>query len=132
MPFEWDETKRQANLKEHGIDFTDAGLVFSGLTFTYEGDRLAYQEQRFIALGLLKGVPVSICHTEQDGIIRPISFRRATTHETTILLEKIGNQLPSSSPDEGRRHRAKRRPSRGTPKAHRKGHSSKRPKGRPT
>ena len=27
MKYEWDETKRQANLEKHGLDFLRAGLV---------------------------------------------------------------------------------------------------------
>jgi uncharacterized DUF497 family protein len=29
--FLWDEAKRRANLREHGIDFMDAKRIFSGL-----------------------------------------------------------------------------------------------------
>ena len=29
MIFEWGENKNQANIKKHGINFTDAGYVFS-------------------------------------------------------------------------------------------------------
>jgi uncharacterized protein len=64
MRFTWSERKRALNLKEHGLDFTDAPRVFEGLTFSYEDDRFAYGEQRFITLGLLAGVPVSIAHTD--------------------------------------------------------------------
>ena len=70
MRFTWSERKRAINLKEHGLDFIDAPRVFEGLTFSYEDDRLAYGEQRFITLGLLAGVPVSIAHTESDDEIR--------------------------------------------------------------
>lgn len=39
MRFTWSERKRAINLKEHGLDFTDAPRVFEGLTFSYEDDR---------------------------------------------------------------------------------------------
>jgi len=64
MQFNWTETKRVRNLKEHGLDFLDAPRVFEGLTFTFEDDRFSYREQRFVTLGLLSGVPVSIVHTD--------------------------------------------------------------------
>jgi uncharacterized DUF497 family protein len=35
MQYEWDEDKRKANLKSHGLDFVDAARVFSGPTFTF-------------------------------------------------------------------------------------------------
>ena len=89
MEFTWSETKRAANLKEHGLDFVDAPRVFEGLTFTFEDDRFSYGEQRFITLGLLAGFPVSIVHTESDHEIRLLSFRKATNRETDIFFSKI-------------------------------------------
>jgi uncharacterized DUF497 family protein len=132
MQYEWDEDKRNANLKFHALDFVDAPMVFSGPTFTFEDDRFTYQEQRFVSLGLLKGIPVAIVHTESPIAIRLISFRRATTHETAILLEKISDQLPAPSVDEGQGHSAKRRTPGSRPKAHRPRHRAKRPKDRST
>jgi len=46
MLFEWDEAKRAANLRKHGIDFRDAGLVFAGATVTREDRHHSYGEQR--------------------------------------------------------------------------------------
>lgn len=59
MRFSWDERKRRRNLKEHGLDFVDVPRVFEGPTFTFEDDRFAYDEQRLVTLGLLKGVVVA-------------------------------------------------------------------------
>jgi uncharacterized DUF497 family protein len=58
-------------------------------TFTYEDDRFRYEEQRFVTLGLFKGIPVSIVHTETKDRIHIISFRKATRRETAILFENI-------------------------------------------
>ena len=91
MEFTWSERKRSLNIKQHGIDFVDAPAVFSGLTFTYEDDRFSYKEQRFVTLGLLAGVPVSIIHTETAHEIRIISFRQATRREAQILYATIKN-----------------------------------------
>ena len=89
MRFTWSERKRAINLKEHGLDFIDAPRVFEGLTFSYEDDRFAFGEQRFITLGLLAGVPVSIAHTESDDEIRIISFRKATGREARRFFNEI-------------------------------------------
>ena len=89
MRFTWSERKRAVNLKEHGLDFMDAPRVFEGLTFTYEDDPFAYGEQRFITLGLLAGVPVSIAHTESDNEIRIISFRKATGREARRFFNEV-------------------------------------------
>ena len=89
MRFTWSERKRAVNLKEHGLDFVDAPRVFEGLTFTYEDDRFAYGEQRFITLGLLAGVPVSVAHIESDDEIRIISFRKATSREARRFFNEV-------------------------------------------
>jgi uncharacterized DUF497 family protein len=89
MEFTWSETKRSANLKKHGLDFVDAPLVFEGVTYTYEDDRFSYSEQRFVTLGLLAGIPVSVVHTESEHEIRIISFRKATYREAQIYFDQI-------------------------------------------
>ncbi len=89
MEFTWSERKRSLNLKQHGVDFIDAPAVFQGLTFTYEDDRFSYQEQRFVTLGLLAGVLVSIVHTETEHEIRIISFRQANRREAKIFLDAV-------------------------------------------
>jgi uncharacterized protein len=91
MLFEWDERKRRANLKIHKLDFRDAPDVFDGPTVTYEDDRFRYGEQRFVTLRLLKGIAVSIVHTETPEKIRIISFRKATRHEEAYLFKRLQN-----------------------------------------
>jgi len=91
MEFTWSETKRSANLKAHGLDFVDAAFVFEGVTFTFEDDRFSYGEQRFVTLGLLAGIPVSVVHTESENEIRIISFRKATSREAQIYFNEVQN-----------------------------------------
>jgi uncharacterized DUF497 family protein len=89
MRFTWRESKRRLNLRDHGLDFVDAPRVFEGPTFTYEDDRFAYGEQRFVTLGFLAGIAVSLVHTETQHEIHIISFRKATTREEEILFRSI-------------------------------------------
>lgn len=91
MEFEWDEAKRLANLRKHGIDFVDVPAVFDGDIVTVEDDRYNYGEQRFITLGLLQGQVVAIVHTERDDITRIISARKATRYEQRTYFEQISN-----------------------------------------
>jgi uncharacterized protein len=91
MEFTWSEAKRATNLKAHGLDFVDAPRVFEGVTFTFEDNRFSYGEQRFVTLGLLAGVPVSLVHTETDHEIRVISFRKATNREAQIYFYQVQN-----------------------------------------
>ena len=89
MRFTWDEAKRALNIEQHGLDFVDAQRVFAGPTFTYEDDRFDYLEQRFVSLGLLQGLVVSIVHTESPRLIRIISFRKATRHEQATFFKNL-------------------------------------------
>jgi uncharacterized DUF497 family protein len=89
MRFTWHEAKRESNLRDHGLDFVDVGEVFAGPTLTYEDDRFAYGEERFVTLGLLRGIVVSIVHTETPRRIHIISFRKATKHEQAIFFKNL-------------------------------------------
>ena len=91
MEFIWSETKRASNIVALGLDFVDAQVVFEGMTYTFEDDRFSYREQRFVSLGLLAGIPVSVVHTENDHEIRIISFRKATKRESQIYFNAIQN-----------------------------------------
>ena len=91
MEINWSETKRASNIKAHGLDFVDARSVFQGMTYTFEDDRFSYGEQRFVTLGLLAGITVSVIHTENDHEIRIISFRKATRRESQIYFNAIQN-----------------------------------------
>jgi hypothetical protein len=61
------------------------------VTFTFEDDRFSYGEQRFVTLGLLAGVTVSVVHTENEYEIRVISFRKASKRESQIYYDEIKN-----------------------------------------
>ena len=87
----WDEAKRRANLRKHGLDFADAEELFDGVTYTYEDDRLPCGEERFVTLGLLREVVVSMVHTEEADHIHIVSMRKATKREREIYFESITN-----------------------------------------
>ena len=89
MEFEWDEDKRLANIKNHGVDFIDVSDVFDGDIFTVEDDRYNYGEQRFVTFGLLKGSVVAVVNTDRGGFIRIISVRKATKNEYRTYFQAI-------------------------------------------
>ena len=64
MNFTWNDAKRQANLKKHGLDFADASLVFAGHTLTRPDTRFSDGEARFSTGGLPGVDVVVIAHTE--------------------------------------------------------------------
>jgi uncharacterized DUF497 family protein len=89
MKIVWDESKRRANLKKHGLDFADATLVLAGMTWTFEDARFDYGEQRFITLGLLHDTVVVMAHTETAREIRMISMRKATKREEILYFQNL-------------------------------------------
>jgi len=91
MEFTWDEKKRKTTIKKRGLDFADAQIVFAGMTFTFEDDRFDYGEQRFITMGLLRGVVVVIAHTERGEAVRIISMRKAIKHEQERFFQNFSN-----------------------------------------
>ena len=89
MRFTWHEAKRQATLDRRGLDFADAESVFAGPTFTFEDDREAYGEQRWVSLGLLRGTVVVIVHTETEDEIRIISVRAKDKDEQLLFFSNL-------------------------------------------
>lgn len=90
MRYVWDEAKRQANLKKHGLDFADAPGVFAGPMVLIEDSRADYGEQRMIGIGLLDCLVVLIVHVESDETIRIISMREADSDETDLFYQNAG------------------------------------------
>lgn len=91
MEFEWDETKRLANLDKHGIDFIDVPDVFEGDIVTIEDNRYSYGEQRFVTFGLLQGRVVAVVPTDRGELIRIISARKATKNEQRTYFQKLAD-----------------------------------------
>jgi hypothetical protein len=91
VEFRWDEAKRRANLRKHGIDFLDVPPVFDGPTATIEDDRFDYSERRLVTFGLLGGQVVAITHTEDEDTIRIISARKATNNEERSYFATISH-----------------------------------------
>lgn len=87
MKFEWDENKNQANIKKHGVNFTDAVYVFSDpFALNIPDNEHSDIEERWILLG--KSLQMSvllIVHTYREGdSIRIISARKSTKNEQRI------------------------------------------------
>ena len=89
MKFLWDESKRISNIKKHGLDFALVYLLFENDTFTFEDNRVVYNERRFITLGLLDSTVVVVVHTETDNEIRVISLRKAVKNEQKLYFTHV-------------------------------------------
>jgi uncharacterized DUF497 family protein len=81
----WDETKRQANIDKHGLDFAGAEAIFDFFTLSLVDDREAYGEVRVNALGFLNGQIVHLTYADYSSTdeehIHFISLRKAESHE---------------------------------------------------
>jgi uncharacterized DUF497 family protein len=79
MLFEWDESKRQANLAKHLVDFQDATRIFDGPVFERPGGR--HGEDRVFAIGLMEGIEIVVVYVMRGTRRRIISARRAHRDE---------------------------------------------------
>jgi uncharacterized DUF497 family protein len=81
MKVSFDPVKRAQTLKHRGLDFADAGAVFTGRFATLRDDRKDYGEVRFTTAGFLSGRLVVVVWTPRDGTRRIISMRYAHERE---------------------------------------------------
>lgn len=83
MKLEWDADKAALNLKNHGVSFEDAALVFydHGRIETYDG-REDYSEDRWATIGMVALSVLYVVYTiREEETIRIISARKAVPHE---------------------------------------------------
>lgn len=94
MKFEWDEDKRQSNIRKHGIDFQEAHEIFDNPMLRRIDDRFNYGEDRWVALGMTHKCVVLVVYTELDvETIKIISIRKATKNERKTYEKYIANRL---------------------------------------
>lgn len=90
LSFEWDEEKNAANIKNHGIDFLDAALIFENPTLEAIDDREDYGELRCIAFGLSGETVLQVVYAWRgENIIRIISARKANRHDAEKYYREI-------------------------------------------
>jgi uncharacterized protein len=82
--FEWDEAKSRANLAKHGIPLDLVPLAFEAPILSQRNDR--HGEERWLAIGLLDGVPIAFAYTKRGDRIRIISARKANRYERETYL----------------------------------------------
>jgi len=87
MLFEWDESKRLANLAKHHIDFWDAKSVFEGPVFETIDRR--HGEDRIFAIGIVEGLEIVVVYVVRGRFRRIISARRANRNERQEYANRI-------------------------------------------
>ncbi len=93
MKFTWDEAKNEINIRKHGLDFADVHAVFDCPVLEKLDDRFDYGEERWIAIGLLRGILcVVVVYSEPGkGHMRIISFRKGDRHEREAYFKAFAH-----------------------------------------
>lgn len=78
----WDETKRQANLDKHGLDFQDAVMVLDS-AYRLDVQSLRQGELRTQSFAYVFDMlaVLTVVHLARDEALRIISFRTASEEE---------------------------------------------------
>ena len=77
MLFEWDESKRQANLAKHFIDFSDATRIFDGPVF--ERVQRRHDEERMLTIGCMEDIEIVVVYIMRGERRRVISGQEGTS-----------------------------------------------------
>lgn len=83
ITFEFDETKSQANLQKHGIDFIDAQALWNDPNLL-EIPAKTEDEPRYLLIGLINAKHWSAVITYRGANVRLISVRRSRTEEVAL------------------------------------------------
>lgn len=88
--YEWDEAKRQVNLRKHGVDFAIVEDFAWEHSIVFEDLRERYPEQRWVAVGPIGDIVFALVFTEpEESVTRVISLRRATKGERRLYAKEI-------------------------------------------
>lgn len=81
MDIEFDPAKDQANRAKHGLSLELAEVFEWGTALVENDDRHDYNEERFVAIGLIDGRVHVLVFTVRGEAIRVISLRKANRRE---------------------------------------------------
>lgn len=86
--YEWDESKRRANLEKHNLDFADAYLVYENpLKITLEAVSDTEERSMDIALVQVHDRVLVLVYTLRGKNVRCISYRVASRKERQLYEE---------------------------------------------
>lgn len=89
MAISYDPNKREATLRDRGMDFDDAAQVFDGRIVEWVDDRFDYGERRIVTAGRLADRLVILVWTPREGGRHMISMRKANAREQARLEKQF-------------------------------------------
>jgi hypothetical protein len=81
MAFEWDEVKRLKNIKTHNLDFIRAKEIWENPVLEIRSPQTHHGEERFLAIGKMENIFITVVYTWRSENRRLISARRARKNE---------------------------------------------------
>jgi len=90
MRISFDPAKRDRTLRDRGLDFADAEVVFEGTTVEIDDVRKDYGERRVICFGMLNGRLVVVGYTPRGPVRHIFSMRKANDREQDRLAPYFG------------------------------------------
>ncbi|WAP70563.1 BrnT family toxin [Jiella pelagia] len=94
--FDWDETKRRANLAKHGVDFALARRIDLDAADIEVDDRRSYGEVRLIARAEVEDRLYVMVFTYRGETVRVISLRKANDREVLRYEKKTSSDPPDA------------------------------------
>jgi uncharacterized DUF497 family protein len=80
--YEWDDRKATSNLRDHGVDFTDAIAALEDPNLEDIDTRFTYGEERVQVVGMAEGRILFVVVTmRSEEVCHIISARKAERHE---------------------------------------------------
>lgn len=81
MAYEWDEAKRESNIRFHDVDFAAVAAFGWEVSRTLQDTRHEYGEDRFISVAPIEGRLHVMVWTPRGENVRVISLRKANSRE---------------------------------------------------
>ena len=88
MEYEWDEAKRLANLKKHGVDFEDIDEFDWPNSIEWIDGSEDYAEERILALGPFRGRIYSVAYTERRGKPASLASEKPLEEKSRAMKKK--------------------------------------------
>jgi uncharacterized DUF497 family protein len=95
--FEWEETRREQNIAQYGVDFVRAAVMFDNPVLEREDPRQFHGEKRFHALGHVEGFFMVVAWTPRGARRHIVQAWKADRDDEAIYRAIV----PYAGPQDG-------------------------------